>query len=439
MSMLHTQEALRRGRADAASTRFPITWSEGMRDDLRRMARGELPGHSPVDAALAGPLLLCAEGGFDEAERAILPLLAEHLASCAEGGEIFISLLYAVFVAQRLDLFAAMLRDRFAYPRPLEVAVQRDGPGRGRVAWDVLPDGTHRFTYDAAAYAHDGTRVDVLALQWEFPLYAHYAARPEQESGRVIINRQDIGETPGLAWCDNRPDYFLVPDCIFVPSGGYAYAREYFRQNPVAWEDRKPVAFWRGATTGIPAGPRDWRSLERVRLCETARRHAASGLFDVGLSTIKQFHDPGVIAEIEQSGLIGGFVPWEHWNRYRFLVEIDGNSSPWSNLFQRLLTGSPVLRVESARGLQQWYYDELVPWVNYVPIAPDMSDLVDKTGWLLRNDGVAQRIGGNGLVLAERLTYDREITRGSAVIAAAFGFFSGVNKTHEPFGRMPIT
>jgi hypothetical protein len=170
-------------------------------------------------------------------------------------------------------------------------------------------------------------------------------------------------------------------------------------------------------------------------LCELARGQAESGLIDAGISSVVQFSDPTVVHEIEESGLLRGPVPWQEWGRYKYQIDIDGNSSPWSNLFQKLLTGSTVLKVESARGLRQWFYDELVPWQNYVPIAPDLSDLMSKINWLTVNDSRAQRIGQSGLELAERLTYDREIERGMAVISAAFRYFNGRPEGVGPYGR----
>lgn len=129
------------------------------------------------------------------------------------------------------------------------------------------------------------------------------------------------------------------------------------------------------------------------------------------------------------------FVSWEKWDRYKYLIAIDGNSSPWSNLFQQLLTGSPVLKIESPRGLVQWFYDELLSWQNYVPVAPDMSDLVDKVKWLNRNDPVAKAIGRRGRELADRLTYAREIARAMPVVSAAFRYFNWRPSANGPYGR----
>jgi hypothetical protein len=419
----------------AESDRIPILWSDERRKYLRRIARGEISPRAPADTALAVSLLQCAEGRFSEAERSIVDLLDQSLEECRHGGETFISFLNALFVVQRFDLLAALLRTRFGFGRELQITARRRGPGLGRVQWEILPSGTHRFTFDAKAFENDNTRIEILAFQWEFPVYANYARQAEQEVGSVIINQQDIGQTPGLAWCDNRPDYFLIPDCAFVPSEGYRHTREVLNRTRAPWQHRSPVAFWRGATTGMQAPAGGWRSLERIRLCQIASGHAHTGLIDAGISEIKQFHDRAVIQEIQESGLFKGFVPWQDWSNYKFLIEIDGNCNSWSNLFQRLLTGSAVLRVESPRGLQQWFYDELLPWRNYVPIAPDMSDLMDKIGWLVRNDTAAKRIGQAGLALAEHLTYEREIARSAEVISAAFRYFDGRTDLATPFGR----
>jgi hypothetical protein len=428
-------QALKQSGGSLERDRIPIVWSEGRLQELRRIADGEIPSSGLNDSAIACTLHHCAEGRFAEAERAMCDLFEQNLEACRRDVETFISFLNAFFVVQRFDVVSELLRARFGFPCELEIAVLRDGPGLGRVAWEIRPSGAHCFTFDAKAFENDNTRIEILAFQWAFPIYANYAKRPDPEIGSIIINQQDIGRTPGLAWCDNRPDYFLVPDCIFVPSQGYSYARQVYRDNRVAWQDRAPVALWRGATTGIPTAPGDWHSLERIRLCELGRRYAHTGLIDAGISSIIQFHDPAVVQQIRGSGLLRDPIPWQEWSRYKYLIDIDGNSSPWSNLFQRLLTGSPVLKVESSRGLQQWFYDELVPWRNYVPIAPDMSDLIDKITWLSKHDNVAQRIGESGLALAEHLTYEREVARSAAVVASAFRHFNGRPGLAGPYGR----
>nr|WP_294555576.1 glycosyl transferase family 90 [uncultured Rhodopila sp.] len=434
--MEHVQAILDGARPDN-SPLFPVVWSEHRLDTLRRTVAGEIQGYAPVDGALSRFLLLCASGDFDAAEAGILDILRANAEALRSSGEVFISLLNALFVVQRLDLVGGLLRDRFGFAVDVNVAFSDNGLGAGILRWTISPDGGHQFVFDAGVLRTDATRNEILNFYWIFPLLAHYAGRGEQETGSILLNREDIGRKPGLAYCDFRPDFFLIPDAGFVASNGYHWSRHVLGEKQLAWADRRPVAFWRGATTGMKPSPAAWRALERVRLCELARSHEATGLFDVGLSNIVQLTDPDAIREIMESGLLLGRVPWEDWGQYRYLIDIDGNSSPYSNLVQRLLTGSPVLKVESPRGLMQWFYSELIPWHNYVPIAADMSDLLDKVRWLRCNDEFAQRIGQNGRALAERLTLEREMERSVPVISAAFRYFRAPGTYTLPFGMPP--
>jgi len=433
------REALQANNPGPGGDRFAIIWSEQKRAALRRLAEGGTPAEPPIDKALALPLLQCTDGEFARAEALILNLLRDNMALCERNNEVFISFLNSLFVVQRFDLVAAMLRDRYGFQRPLRLLARHDVHGVGQVGWQILPGsdgGEHRFIFDAKAYEADDTRNEILLFQWEFPLFSSYSATPEQEIGHIVTTRADVGIIPGLAYCDNRPNFFLVPDSVFVPTRGYQHMREAIRNDHVRWTDRKPVAFWRGGTTGIPDRENDWSSLPRSRLCELSRRHEQTGLFDVGFASVAQFHDAKAVEhEITRAGLMRGFVKAEEWNRYKFHIDIDGNSNAWAALFQKLLTGSPVLKVESSRGLVQWYYDELRPWYNYVPVAPDMSDLVDKVKWLNSNDRVAEAIGSRGRELADRLTYPREIARAMPVISAAFRYFNWRPGNTGPYGR----
>lgn len=44
----------------------------------------------------------------------------------------------------------------------------------------------------------------------------------------------------------------------------------------------------------------------------------------------------------------------------------------------QLQSNAAIFKVESAYGFQQWYYERLQPWVHYVPVAADLSDLRER-------------------------------------------------------------
>lgn len=65
-----------------------------------------------------------------------------------------------------------------------------------------------------------------------------------------------------------------------------------------------------------------------------------------------------------------------------------------------LLAGdSVVLKQESP--FFEHFYKDLVPYVHYVPFKRDLSDLVDKVKWLIKNDDEARNISRNAQEFAK--------------------------------------
>jgi hypothetical protein len=103
-------------------------------------------------------------------------------------------------------------------------------------------------------------------------------------------------------------------------------------------------------------------------------------------------------------------VPRAEFARFKAVIDIDGNGNAWTGLFASLLGGSCVIKIESEQGLSQWYYDRLLPWVHYVPVRSDFSDLEDAVEWILGNDARAREIGEAGREFASALDFEVELT-----------------------------
>ncbi len=427
-SLLDTFQRSRPGERTYFPVKIPAPRLEALVEAVRRRALASADKSTEVDRnidfLLDDILVECANAEFLIAEEKVFKSFSENFSECVSNIHMFRQFLEAFFIVQRIDIVRDLISIFYNVPFNFTLRIDDNGPGIGRVRWDNKLSGDQVFTFDSAVLGQIGS---MRLFCDEFLLFVNYINSGNIETGSIIHNHWDLGLTPGLAYSDSRPGYFLVPDYVFVSTKGYEYARTHFQNNIVKWHDRKPVAFWRGSTTGICL-PGQWRSLERIRLCEIARENNQTGLFDVGLSEIAQIDDLKSIKEIEESGLLLGRISWEKWNKYKYHIDIDGNSSPWSNLFQKLLTGSPVLKVESYRKLKQWYYEELVPWNNFIPVKADMSDLVEKVKWVHDNDSAAEEIGKRGLELANKLTYRSEMARSVETIASAFRYFNGGKK-----------
>lgn len=230
--------------------------------------------------------------------------------------------------------------------------------------------------------------------------------------GSIPINLDDGPVMRGIAFCSNNPADLLIPDPVFVHRSGYQEVRDYWTSIPIPWHRRLPVVFWRGGPSGRwPEG--DWRRLPRIVLCRLVRTIPS---FDVGISHFAQLPEDAA-EEVTRRGLCRAYIGEGSFNFYRYHIDIDGNTNSWPGLFIKLLSEGAVLKVASE--FRQWYYGRLVPWQNYVPVNADLSDLIDKSRWLLANEEKAVAIGRMGHQLAKTMTYDAEIALAGATISDA--------------------
>jgi hypothetical protein len=172
------------------------------------------------------------------------------------------------------------------------------------------------------------------------------------------------------------------------------------------------MAVWRGSTTGAGGHTLDSiHDLPRFRLCELGAR--MPDLADFGLVQILQTAsdaDTDAITDYcRERGLMREVIPQTGMAAYKYLIDIDGNANAWG-LFNKLLIGSTVLKVKSS-GYRQWYYDDLIEWVHYVPVHNDLADLKTKLRWCRDNDAEARRIAQAGRRLADSMTFETEMAR----------------------------
>ncbi|KAG8907344.1 Glycosyltransferase Family 90 domain containing protein [Tulasnella sp. 403] len=171
--------------------------------------------------------------------------------------------------------------------------------------------------------------------------------------------------------------------------------------DPPWHEKRYNRLLWRGSNTGIWFGERDaWNISQRVRLVQLANEH--NGLVDVFRSTPScdtaigsvnklsqgKLNDllmnvgftgqaiqcaPGVCKTVESTLKFKEFLTYEMANQWKYVIDVDGNG--WSARFKRLMsTNSLVLK---STIFPEWFMDRIQPWVHYVPVKNDFSDLYD--------------------------------------------------------------
>jgi len=83
-------------------------------------------------------------------------------------------------------------------------------------------------------------------------------------------------------------------------------------------------------------------------------------------------------------GLIKPLTPVEQ-SRYKYIIHIKGYVSAY-RLSYELNMGSVILMVDDPDGYQMWFSHLLKPYIHYVPVKSDLSDLFEKIMWCRTNN-----------------------------------------------------
>ena len=217
--------------------------------------------------------------------------------------------------------------------------------------------------------------------------------------------RKDDGLGPTIAYGKKKDDYsnFLIPDSDFIESSAYESDSKVINQlsKQIPWSSKQATAFWRGSSTGRYLNGDKWQENIRVKLCLIAKEVNDKLKLDAALTRIVQCNKEENVERLRAAGVVGEYVPFNEFVKYKYLIDVDGNACAWSSLFRKLYSNSVVLKVESDN--TQWYYDSLIPWEHYIPIKSDLSDLSEKIDWARAHDRQCEEIAYKGTLLAEEI------------------------------------
>ena len=153
----------------------------------------------------------------------------------------------------------------------------------------------------------------------------------------------------------------------------------------IPWQDRIAKVYWRGGCSGEGG-------------LESARVRTVAALIDFPLADVKLNwwwadgkNIPGHYFAGRESHTV--------FMKYKMNLIIDGNVIASSHMWG-FASGAVPLIVSNATC---WFSPFLIPYVNYIPIKYDLSDLQEIIEWVLEHDEVSERIAKNALMFAKTI------------------------------------
>lgn len=193
---------------------------------------------------------------------------------------------------------------------------------------------------------------------------------------------------------------------IAVPTGYGDSLREEPPANleHLTWENKIDKLLWRGTSTGALHLESDYdlrqtRHRHREHIHQTLRHNVSD--YDIGIVDWLQCSSAELCKYLARNLGTVDRVPSEQYGRYRYLLDMDGNS--FSQRYVHLLrhTESLVFRMSL---FDQWETLLTRPMVHYVPVAFNPDSVAEMLRWARQNDADARSIARAGHAFArERL------------------------------------
>ena len=265
-------------------------------------------------------------------------------------------------------------------------------------------------------YADSFNRFDLYFLKWVDYLQKIITKYKIEDIDFIIYIRDEL--IPDISFTDNlikvpafmmsknitsvyEKDKLLLPD-VHILMHNWAGLMERINKSKTdyTWDTKVNKIFWRGATTGSNDvnfyNIKNIDKLNRLKLTILSKLYPE--LLDARLNRFTELSkdQEGYNLKWIIEKLFGEddfTVKEEDHLKYKYLVAIDGNTCPWMRVPWIMLSNSVLLKQETNN--IQWFYKAIKPYVNYVPVKEDLTNIFDQLEWMKMNDNQVKEISIN--------------------------------------------
>ena len=224
-----------------------------------------------------------------------------------------------------------------------------------------------------------------------------------RSDGNVIKNKNE-GEYNDINWSEIEPyiDYAkeknkifilgvlcqIIEDkdinCVYLPLDDYFFKNGtncYFPESLlIPWKDRSQELFWRGGCSGIGGN----KSL-RVRFVEIIQEYEKNSNVYLSNWWSENKNIP--------DNLFGDRVHYLEFLKYKYFFIVDGNVIASSHMWGFASGCVPFM---ISNGIH-WFSSFIKPYIHYIPVEYDLSNLIQQIEYVRTNDDIAENISKNAV------------------------------------------
>ena len=186
------------------------------------------------------------------------------------------------------------------------------------------------------------------------------------------------------------------------------------------WESKINKTAWRGSFKMITwaAGKFSKKKIKSWKDCTRAKLYLESkdkgDIFDIGITSIAdKNHNPElpVPDEVYKKIEIKNSIHFAEMQKYKAILVV-GNVCDWCERVRgQLFMNSVMVLQDCDEKAREFFYNLLEPYVHYVPVKGDLSDLHEVGKWIVNNDSEVKKIIKNAnefarKYLCEESTYE---------------------------------
>ncbi|GJQ14126.1 hypothetical protein GpartN1_g5917.t1 [Galdieria partita] len=166
-----------------------------------------------------------------------------------------------------------------------------------------------------------------------------------------------------------------------------------FRNDTIRWEDKKDILFWRGSASGPILDKDEFPGkTNRRKIVQLALSYNRSDI-DVGFSSLGGFQDRYAHLKKPPS-------PGKNLFQFKYVLNIEGHDL--SSSFPHALYSWSCPFHPYPFSVESIFFRDLKPWVHFVPLYLNGSDLIEKLEYCRANENHCKQIGENGRKLMEK-------------------------------------